>query len=171
MAISVVAAPLAERIRLTGVSSGDARDETTSLPVTQVRVAGLRQAECVSKDGVHAIHTNASLEQESASVTIGLDNQGQGTQGLRNCRGVVAFARPLVDEHRPRGRKSAFVGKGLIREEHTLLMPNVERPQAEPARAIPRRDFDMGRMPILRGSQRVPHSGCHGERNAVDTIE
>ena len=78
MAISVVAAPLAERIRLTGAGSIDARDETTSLPVTQVRVAGLRQAECVSEDVVHAIHTNASLEQESAGVPIGLDNQGRG---------------------------------------------------------------------------------------------
>jgi hypothetical protein len=139
-------------LRATGVGSIDACDETASLTVTQMRVAGVREAKRVSEDGVHAVYTNASLEQEGADVAIGLDNQGQGTQGLRNFRGVVAFARLVVDEHRPWGRKSSFVGEGLIGEEQTLLVPNIERLQAETARAVSRRDFDMGRMPVLRGS-------------------
>ena len=111
MAVSVVAAQLAEIIG-SPAPARSTRDETTSLPVTQVRLAGLRQAECVSEDGVHAVYTNASLEQEGAGVAIGLDNQGQGTQGLRNGRGVVALARLLVDEHRSRGRKSPLVRDG-----------------------------------------------------------
>jgi hypothetical protein len=124
----------------------------------------------VSEDGVHAVHTNTSLEQEGAGIAIGFDNQGQGTKGLRNVRGVVAFARLVVDEHWPWGRKSVLVGEGLIGEEQTFLVPDIERLQAKTARAVSRRDFDMGRMPVLRGSQRVPDSGCHRERDAVDTV-
>jgi hypothetical protein len=125
----------------------------------------------VSEDDVHAVHTNASLEQKGAGVAISLDNQGQGTQVLWNFRGVVPFARLVVDEHRPWGRQSGLVGEGLIGEEQTILVPDIERLQAETARAVPRRDFDMSRMPVLRGSQRVPDSGCHRERDAVDTVE